>query len=194
MARPDPAAGSGRGVFGAGPLQVPVEQPSATVAGEQLAFAELVPHLGAYAHAAANALLVVDARNPGAAAGRDAVKRVEPLGLDRLAQSFPLGVQGRTVPSLTPAETRQRARESIESGGQLLNLCTGCSQFRFLSFGPLKACEFFVFEPLGFGFGEVNFVFDCFGLGGCGDGVLLGAIPSGLLTVATDVSFEACTQ
>ncbi len=57
-------AGDGRGLrrFRRGSHGgIPVEDAAATIAGEQLAFAELVPHLGADAHATAQALLIIDA-------------------------------------------------------------------------------------------------------------------------------------
>ena len=44
--------------------RVPVEKAAATVAGEQLALAKLVPHLRAHTHAASGALLVLGAGDP----------------------------------------------------------------------------------------------------------------------------------
>ena len=68
------AAGAGNGFglrrFGGGSHgRVPVKDSAATVAGEQLALAELVPDLRANAHAAAGALLIVGAGQAGAAGG-----------------------------------------------------------------------------------------------------------------------------
>ena len=74
--------------------RVPIEQAAATVAGEQLALAKLVPGLRANAHAAAGALLIINAGKAGAARGGEAVEADEPLGLDQRAEGFALGVEG----------------------------------------------------------------------------------------------------
>src|SRR5579863_1928873 len=68
-----------------GERRVPVEKTAATVATEQLALAKLVPDLRAHAHPAAGALLILGAGNASAAAGYDAVKMREPVGIDRCA-------------------------------------------------------------------------------------------------------------
>ena len=93
------AAGAGdrlglRSFGGGGHGGIPVEDAAATVAGEQLALAELVPGLRADAHAAAGALLIFGAGQAGAAGGGEAVETGEPLGLDERPQGFALGVEG----------------------------------------------------------------------------------------------------
>jgi len=93
--RPGGVCRRGLGSFGRGGEwsegRVPVEQAAATVAGEQLAFAELVPDLRAHAHAASDALLVFNASQAGAARSGDAVEADEDVGLDRWAEGFAFG-------------------------------------------------------------------------------------------------------
>ena len=71
--------------------RIPVEEPAATVAGQQLPFAELVPGLGADTHAAAGALLIVDAGDAGAAGETEAVEADQRLGLDQRTKGLALG-------------------------------------------------------------------------------------------------------
>ena len=67
------AGSCGGGVLGLGSLgggshgRVPIEQAAATVAGEELTFAELVPHLRADAHSAAGTLLIFGKGEAGSA-------------------------------------------------------------------------------------------------------------------------------
>ena len=139
-------------------------------------------------------MLIIDARNPGATAGSDAVESRKPLGFDRLAQSFPLRTQGGLFLGQLLLRRGNPLAGLVERPDNSSTCGAGRGQFRFLSFGSLKACEFFVFEPLGFGFGEVNFVFDRVGLSGCCHRVLLGAITGSLLTMAGDVPLEPGAQ
>jgi hypothetical protein len=73
--------------------RVPVKQAAATVAGEQLALAKLIPHLRTHTHAAAGALLIIDAGDAGAAGAQEPVVANEDFVLDMRAKGFALKVE-----------------------------------------------------------------------------------------------------
>ena len=190
------AAGTGHGLglgsFGGGSHGgIPVKNAAATVAGEHLALAELVPHLGANAHAAADALLIVDAGHAGASGIGDAVEAGEPLGLDERPENFALGVECVELSCELMLTVIDAGAGLFQSAGHDFHLDTGLCQCGLQGLGAFQAGELLVFEPVGFGGFKVNLVLD-----GCGllrglHGVELGAEAGGLLAVAGDLAFEA---
>jgi len=98
MGLADSAANAGnrlglRSFRGRGHGWIPVKNAAATVAGKQHAFAQLVPHLGPDAHAAADTLLIVDAGEAGAFGAGEAIVANKPLGTDERTEGFSLGIQ-----------------------------------------------------------------------------------------------------
>ena len=177
-----------------GHRRVPVEQAVATVAGEQLAFAKLVPHLGPDAHAATGALLIFNAGETSAAGGAESIKAHDPLGLDKRPDGFALGGEGGLLAGDFGLAKTDAFAGIVECGGKRLYLGAGGGQRGFLGFGAFQAGELFVFQALGLGLGKVEFVFDGVCLSGSCEGVLLGAITDDLLAVGADLAIEAAAE
>jgi len=174
--------------------RVPVEEAGATVAGEQFAFAKLVPGLGTDAYATAGALLIFSAGNTGAAGGAEAVEAGEQIDLDEGPEGFTLGSKsGLLAFNIGLAETDAFA-SLVESSSQRFDLEAGSGKYGFLSFGALQAGEGLVFKALGFGLGKVEFVLDSRGLVGGVEGFLLGVVTGGLLTVGSDLALQASAE
>ena len=94
----------------------------ATVAGEQFALAELVPHLGTDTHAAAGALLIVNPGEAGAAGAAEAIEADEHIGLDERAEGFALdGKLGQFAVEVGLAKGDAGAG-LVEGGGERLDL------------------------------------------------------------------------
>src|SRR5579859_4856929 len=77
--------------------RIPIEEAGTAVAGEQFAFAQLVPGLGTNTHPTACTLLVVSPGDAGAAAGSKAVETGEQIGVDELAHDLAFRLQGRQL-------------------------------------------------------------------------------------------------
>jgi len=195
----DGAAGAGNGLrlgrFGSGRHgRVPVEQPAATVAGEQFALAQLVPGLGTHAHAAAGALLVFDAGQAGAAGAGEAVVADEPFGPDERAEGLALGVErGHFGVDLLLAK-RGAGAGFVQGGGEGFHLRARGGQRGFLRLAALQAGELLVFQALGLLQGKLQLVLDGGGLRGVGDRILLDAEAGSLLAVAGDLALQAGAQ
>jgi hypothetical protein len=161
---------------------------------EQLTLPELIPHLGPNTHAAAGALLVVDARDSGAATGADAVEAGQPLLVNRLAQGFPLDIENRLPFGHILQRYRYEFAGFVQRQSQLFDLASRGSQDRLLRLGAFQAGEFLGFKTFNLAFSEVNFVFDRRGLrSGC-HRILLGLVAGGLLAVALDVALKSRSQ
>lgn len=180
------------GGFGCGRHgRVPVNDAAATVAGEQLAFAELIPHLGPDTHAAAYALLIVDAGQTGSAGGAEAIEAGEPFGLDERAEGFALGVQSFKLSSEFPLAVSNAGAGFLVSGRLDFNLAAGPGEGGLLGFSTFEAGELLVFEAFGLAGLEVNLVLDGGGLFRSLYGVELGAESGGLLAVFCNLALEA---
>ncbi len=94
-ARRSMPASASRGFFFRGNPRIPVKQPPAAITGQQLALAQLIPHLRAHAHPASGALLILGARQAGAAARRNTVEAREQLRLNLLPQPIAFRLQRR---------------------------------------------------------------------------------------------------
>ncbi len=178
--------GFGRGGHG----RVPVNDSTATVAGEQLAFANLIPNLGADTHAAASALLIIDAREASAARAAESIEAGEPFGLDERTEDFALGVEGFKLSGEFLLAEGNAGPGFLVSGGLDFDLAAGLGEGSFLSFGAFEADELLIFEAFGFAGLEVDFMFDGGGLFGSFNGVELGAEAGGFLAVLSNVAFE----
>ncbi len=141
----------GPGSFGGrGHGWIPVQYAPATIAGEHFAFAELVPHLRPDAHAAAGALLVVDAGDAGAAGAGEAVVADEPLSTDERTEGFALGIQGGEFGGELLLAGCGAHTGLFEGAGEGFHLGSGSSESGFGSFSTLQAGEFLVFQAIGF--------------------------------------------
>lgn len=171
--------------------RVPVEEAGATVAGEQLALAELVPHLGTNTHTAAGALLIVNAGQSGAARTAKTVEANKHFRLDERTEGFTLDVEcGKFMIELSLAKCDAGPRV-VESGNEQLNLSAGSDQRGFLSFRPLQAGKILGFKAFGFGFGKMEFMFQGRSLLGSGDGILLGTAARSFFAMGVDFAVKA---
>lgn len=183
-----------RGLGGGSHGRIPVEDATATVAGEHLALAELVPHLGPNAHAAACALLIINACDARSAGRVDAVKPSEPFGFDKRPQRFPLSSEsGELGGELLLAEADACAG-LVERGrhGFNLNACLG--QDGFLGFGALEAGEFFILEAICLRGFKCDLVLDGGSLFGSLYRVELGFKAGAFLAMLCDLALEPSTQ
>ena len=153
---------------------IPVKEPAATVAGEQLALAKLVPDLRAYAHAAAGALLIIGARDGQCHASGESVEAREPSG-SMSGRSFAVVRRVRQAQRSVPFGGERRGPAAFKLCGRRLHLGSKLGERSFLSFRALKAGEFFVFEAVGFSGCELDFMLDGLGLFRRFNGVELGA-------------------
>ena len=174
--------------------RVPVEQAVATVAGEQLAFTKLVPHLGPDAHAAAGALQIINAGETSAAGGAESIKAHDPLGADKRSDGFALGCERGLLADDFGLPKADAFAGIVEGGGKRLDPSAGGGKRGFLGFGAFQAGKLLVFQALGLGLGKVKLVLDGIGLGGGGERVLLGAITDDLLAVGGDLAIEAAAE
>lgn len=179
-----------RGFGGGGHGRVPVEQAAATIAGQQFAFAELVPHLGSDAHAATCALLVFRAGEAGAAGAGEAVEANEPFRLNELTKRFAFGIErGQFGGELVLADC-DAGTGFVEGGGEGFDLGASDGERGFLGLRALKAGKLFIFEVISFGDFESDFVLDGVGLLGSLYGVELSAEANCLMAVCGDFAFE----
>lgn len=133
--------GFGRGGHG----RVPIDNAAATVAGEQLALAKLVPDLRPDAHSAAHALLIVDAGEACSARGAEAIEAGEPFGLDERAKGFALGVEGFKLSGEFPLAESNASAGFLVSGRLDFNLAARLGEGGFLSFSALETGELLIF-------------------------------------------------
>ena len=105
--------------------RVPVEEAAATVAGEQLAFAELIPHLWADAHAAAGALLVIDAGETGAAGAEESIVAHKHFGLDERTEGLALSVERGQFGGMFLLAEGDAGAGLVEGNGVGFNLSAG---------------------------------------------------------------------
>ena len=180
-----------RGIGDGGKGRIPVKKSGATVAGEQFAFAELIPCLGSDAHAATGALLIFNTGNARASGGAEAVEAREPFRLNEGAESITLGGEAGLLAVYLSLAKANMLASLVESSGEQLNLSAGSGEGGFLGFSALQAGESLVFQALGLGHGKVELVLVGRGLIGGGEGVLLVAIAGGLLTVSGDFALHA---
>jgi len=129
---------------------IPVEETAATVAGEQFSLAELIPHLRTHAHAAAGALLVIDACKASAARAGETVKPDEPLGLNERAEGVAFRVERGQFGGIFLLANGDPGAGLIEGGGKGFDLGSGSGESGFLGFRTLKAGELVIFKALGF--------------------------------------------
>ena len=170
---------------------VPVNNAAATVAGEQLALAELIPHLGPDAHAAAHALLIVNAGEAGAARGAETIEAGEPFGLDERAKGFALGVQGLELSGKFTLAESDAGAGFLVSRRLDFNLAARQGEGGFLGFSAFKTGELLVFQAFGLAGFELNLMLDGRSLFGSLYGVELGAESGSLLAVFRNLTFEA---
>ena len=178
------------GFGGGGHGWIPVKNAPTTVAAEHFAFAQLVPHLRANAHAAAGALLVVDAGNAGAARAGEPVVANEPVGANERTEGLTFGIQGGEFGGVFLLAFCCADARFVECAGEGFHLRARFGESSFRSFGTLKAREFFVFEAIGFRGFESDFMLDCRSLLGSLDDVKLGAEANSLLAVRGDLAIE----
>jgi hypothetical protein len=165
MGLADDAAGTGDcfrlGRFGGrGHGWIPIEQAAAAIAGEQFAFAKLIPGLRTNTHAAAGALLVVDAGEAGAARAAEAIITHENFRLDQRAEGFALSVECDESGGVFLMAEGHAGSGCVEGGGERFNQGAGGGERGFLGFSALEACKFLIFEAVSFGGLEGNFVLD----------------------------------
>src|SRR5580658_5542794 len=137
------------GLGGWGHGRVPVKEAAATVAGEQLAFAELIPHLWSNAHAAAGALLVVDAGETGAAGAGESIVANKYFGLDERTEGLTLGVESGQFRGMFLLAEGDAGAGLLKDSGLGLNLGAGVGERGLLGFGPLEADKFLILEAFG---------------------------------------------
>jgi hypothetical protein len=159
-----------------------------------LALAKLVPGLGADAHAAAGALLVIDAGDAGAAGAGDAVETEELLGVDKRAEGLAGGVESGQFGGEVLLAEGDAGAGFVESGGEGFDLGAGGGEGGFLGFRADEAGEGIVFEAIGFGGFEGDFVLDGVGLAGLLNGVELVAEAGCFLAVSSDFALQAGAQ
>ena len=169
---------------------VPVEEAAATVAGEQFAFAELVPGLGADAHAAGGALLIFSAGEAGALGDGEAIVADEVFFVDEGAEGLAFDGQSGEFGVVLLLALGGAGADFIERAGEGLDLGAGGGEGGLLRLSALEAGELLVFKALGLGLREFDLVLDGLSLGGGGDGVELGAEAGDLLAVAGDLAIE----
>jgi len=174
--------------------RVPIEQATATIAGEQLALAELVPHLGPNAHAAAGTLLVVNAGQAGAAGAGKAVVADQRLGLDERSEGIAFNIEsGQFGGELLLAECGAGAG-FVQGASEGLDQGAGGAKRGFLGISALQAIELFGFQAVGLGGFKGDFVFDGLSLLGGFYGIELDAEARCLLAVGGDLAIEARAQ
>jgi hypothetical protein len=167
---------------------------AATIAGEQLTLAELVPGLGADAHAAAGALHVVYTGHGGAARDHEVVEAGQPLGLDQQADGFAFCIAAKQfVRQFGPAQCDAGAG-LVQHGGQSLHLGAGSGQRRLLGLRALQAGVFLGVQTLVFHFGKLDFFLHGLGLGRRGHRVQLGAVAGCLLPMAGSFALQPGAQ
>lgn len=137
----------GRGSHGG----IPVENAAATIAGEQLAFAELVPHLGANAHAAAQTLLIIDAGQARASRGVNAIKAGEPLRFNEGTQGIALDVECFNLGCEFLLPSGDARLGFLKGAGKNFNLGAGLGEHGFQRLSAFEAGELFVFAAIGLG-------------------------------------------
>jgi hypothetical protein len=169
---------------------VPVEEATATVAGEQLALAKLIPRLRPDAHAAAGALLVVDAGDSGAAGAGEAIVADEHFGLDERAERLALSVESDQFGGMFLLAEGNAGSGIVEDDGLGFNLGAGGGERGFLGFSALEAGKFFILEAIGLRGFKGNFVLDGVGLLWSFHGVELRAEAGGLLAMGGDFAIE----
>src|ERR1700735_1818879 len=137
-------------------IGIPIKQPAATVAGQQLALAKLVPHLRTNPHPAAVALLILSTRQAGATRRRKPIEARQPFRLDGGAKHLALRIQAGQlcVELLLPAIGA--FPRLIKSAREHFNLRSRPRQTRFQSFCPFQAGELLVLQPIRFAGGELN--------------------------------------
>ena len=174
--------------------RVPKNQAAATVAGEQFALAKLVPRLRANAHAAAGALLIVDAYDSRAAGAGEPVVANKNLRLDERAKDLAFNVEDRQCGVELLLTARNAGADFFQRRGQGFHTGARRGQCRFLGLGALQAGEVFALQPLGFGIGESDFVLDGRGLLRSLYGVELGAEARDLLAMRCNLAIEPRAQ
>jgi hypothetical protein len=179
-------------IFGRGShRRVPVKDSIATVAGEQLALAQLIPHLGTDAHAAAHTLLIVYAGQTGAAGGAETVETGEPLRFDERAEGLALGVEGAKLGGKLLLAKSDAGAGSIVCGRQNFDLSARLGEGGFEGFSAFEAGKLLVFEAVAFAGLKMNLMLDGLSLGGSLHGVKLGAEPGGFLAVLRNFALKA---
>jgi len=174
--------------------RVPVDVAGATIADEQFALAELVPHLRTDSHAAADALLVVNARYAGAARAAEAVEASKYIGLDEGADGFALESQLGQFAVKFGLMARDPGAGVTKSNREGLDLGASGSQRGLLCFSAFEADNSFGLKPFDLGFGKVKLVFRGVGLLGGGERILLGAEPCGLFTGGGNLEIQPCAE
>jgi len=178
--------------FGCGDNRgVPIEQPAAAIAGEQLALAELIPGLRTDAHTAAGTLLILSQRDCGATRGGDAIEARQPVRIERRADGFAGGVErGELSDELLLAGCGTGA-DTVKFSGKELHLGARLSEHGLVGLSALETRVFLVFQAVSFAGGKLNFVFDGLRLLGSLDGVQLFAETRGLLAGSRNFAVEA---
>jgi len=196
----DGAAGAGLGLRGLGSRvgwshgRIPVEEPSATVAGEQFTLAQLVPCLRTNAHAATGALLIFNAGNAGSAGAGEAVVADQAFRLDERPQGIAFAVEDGQFGGVFLLAECHAGAGLVEGRGKGFNLGSGCGKSGFLGLSALQAGDFFVFKAIGFRRDKADFVLDGFSLRGSGDGVELDFEACSLLAVSRNLALQPRAQ
>ncbi len=113
----------------------------------------------------------------------DAVEACQPVGIEGRADGLSCGVQRGEFGGKLLLARGYAGADAFHLGGKQLHLGAGLGQRGFLRLGALQAGVLLIFQPLGFGGFEMDFVLDGRGLLGCGDRVELGAEFGGFLAV-----------
>jgi hypothetical protein len=156
-----------------------------------LAFAKLIPSLGANAHAAARALLIVDAGDTSAARAAETVKADKPLGIDERPDSFALDIEGVELNDKLLLMGCDAGAGFFMCPGLDFNLGAGLGESGFLSLCALETDELFCLEAIELRGLKDELVLDGFSLGGSFDGIKLSAEAGSLLAMLGDFAIES---
>lgn len=173
---------------------VPIDEPTAAIAGQQFSFAKLVPDLGTHPHPAAHALLILGSCDCRTTSSGNPVEPGEQLWLDLVAERFAVRSQGRLLPLHVAFPGRNQLARLFERGGKLFDPGSCRGQRLFFRFSALEACKLIIFQLLDRTLRKLHFVLDGRSLGRSGYGILLGFIAGCLLAVARDLPFLAVAQ
>ena len=175
-------------------FRVPVEHPTATIAGHQLALAQLVPCLRTHAHPAAGALLILGACQAGATAGRDAIKAREQLGLNLLPQRISLCLQRCQLDADLLLPQRNAFAYFVQRRGQFFHLDARGGKCRFLRFCSFQAGKLLSIQALDLALGKPDFMLDRRGLRRRRHRIQLRTVARGFLPMSSNVALDAVAQ
>jgi hypothetical protein len=117
---------------------------------QQFALAKLIPHLGAHAHAAAGALLVINAGDSRAARAGEPVIAEENVWLDKRAKGFTLQVEDGQFGCEFLLTKGGAHANFLKRRSEFFNVYAGRGEGSFQGFSALQADELLTFEAISF--------------------------------------------